>query len=544
MLPVGLEKCGSRATIPHGGSLQRYRWLGTALLGLFLASPLSAQLAPVGAPKGSFRFEIQGVFQSADQRLFEGRTEDYLADFGSPAFGSNRLPILKPADSLISAIVGPGFQLNLGGQSANGQLTIGTGIIGAALGLTNKITLFAHIPLVTTRVQAHIKTDSTTGNAGPNPILGNSTNQALADQFFDTFDNALADLESRIANGNYAGDPALDSLARSIAVRGTTVRNALFFLTRDPAEASPFVPTATSATGQQIISTVAGLQDTLANTLGVNGSSFTGTPVLPLNRVTDEDFNSFLADPTGPIQAFPLAEAKISRMGDMDVGAIYTVIDRFDRPRQRGGFRLAVTGLLRLPTGLRDNPNNLLDVGTGNGRYEVGVSGTADLGVGSWGTRLSGGYLLRLSTLRVRRVSSSSEPYADLATLTNVRQDVGDVVNLEARPFFRLARNFALHGLVNYSQIGADAVSYYRPTDAIPGVPASVLAEGKRSAVAVGGGVSYVGRGAHECEPGRRCGLPIEAAWNYSTVITGTGGRVVKFRTTQLEIRWYQRIWR
>jgi hypothetical protein len=56
--------------------------------------------------------------------------------------------------------------------------------------------------------------------------------------------------------------------------------------------------------------------------------------------------------------------------------------------------------------------------------------------------------------------------------------------------------------------------------------------------------VSYVGRAAHECTAGHKCGWPIEAAWNYSTVVSGTGGRVTKFRTTTLEIRWYQRIWR
>ncbi len=200
--------------------------------------------------------------------------------------------------------------------------------------------------------------------------------------------------------------------------------------------------------------------------------------------------------------------------------------------------------MLRLPTGQRDNPNNLLDVGTGNGRYEIGVSGTADLGAGNWGTRLTGGYLVRLPALRVRRVTAPGSPYAGLGTLTNVREDVGDILDLGARPFFRLARNFALSGLVNYSRIGADAMSYNKPSDAIPGIPASILAEGLRSAIVVGGGLSYVGRGAHECEPGRRCGLPIEASWSYSTVVSGSGGRVVKFRTTQLEIRWYQRIWR
>jgi hypothetical protein len=53
-----------------------------------------------------------------------------------------------------------------------------------------------------------------------------------------------------------------------------------------------------------------------------------------------------------------------------------------------------------------------------------------------------------------------------------------------------------------------------------------------------------VGRAAHECEAGRKCGWPIDASWNYTTVVHGSGDRMLKFRTTRLEIRWYQRLWR
>ena len=289
---------------------------------------------------------------------------------------------------------------------------------------------------------------------------------------------------------------------------------------------------------------IRGLQDTLSNTLGVTGTGFTADPVLADARLNDAEFADYLSSTGDTTTVVPLPEAKISRMGDMDVGAIFTVINRFDQPGRRlGGFRLAVTGLVRLPTGQRDDPNNLLDVGTGNGRYEVGVSGTADVGAGRIGTRLEGGYLLRLAALRVRRVAPLDDPFAP-AQLANINENAGDVLSLGARPFFRLAPGIAVHGLVDYYRVGADAAEYNRPSDVIPGVSASVLAEGQRTALAVGGGITYVGRAAHDCEPGRKCGWPIEAAWNYSTVVRATGGRVTKFRTTRLEIRWYQRLWR
>ncbi len=522
--------------------MHRYVRLGAAL-SFMATAPLSAQLAPIGVPKGTLRVDFGGSFESADQRIFGVSTEDYLADFGSHAFGADRLPQLRAADSLLSVLTGqPGSRLNLGTQRANGQLTIGTGTINASLGVTRRLTLFANVPLVTTRVQARLRLDTTVATAGLNtaaPGLGNGVDQNIAQDFFNRFTQTLDSLQKLIGSLG-----ALDPLAQSIYNRGTALRDQLEALTNDPVTASPFLPTSSSAAGQQILAKIHGLQDTLANTLGVSGFGFTIDPFLPQSRVSDAQFAGMITNPTGPFAALPLAEAKISRAGDMDVGAAYTLIDRFDRPGTTGGLRFVVSGLLRLPTGQRDNPNNYWDVGTGNGRYEVGVSGTADLGAGRWGTRLTGGYLVRLAALRVRRVTSPDEPYPTADRLTNVRFNAGDILSLGAKPFYRLARNIALHGQVDFQRIGSDRTAYDRRTDIIAGLNPNALSEGQRSALAVGGGVSYVGRGAHECEPGRRCGWPIEASWNYTSVVHGTGGRVAKFRTTRLEIRWYQRIWR
>jgi len=527
--------------------LHRSGRLAAGLLLLLAAVPVAAQLAPVGVPAGTLRFDIQGMFQSADRRLFQGMTQDYLGDFGSPNFGASQVPYLLTADSLLGAILGqPGYHLNLGAQQAQGELTVGTGTISLALGVTRRLTLFADFPYVATRVQANFKLDSARADAGLNPAhptFGDASDQALAASFFTNFANAMSILQNQIMGGTYAGNPSLDSLARATYTRGSTLEQQLMTLTNDPSAASPFLPTTASAAGAAIIAKVRGLQDTLANTLGVAGSGFNTDPVLASARATESQFQDFATSTSGPLQLFPLGEQLISRLGDMDVGATYTLIDRFDRPGTTGGIRLATTGLLRLPTGLRANPNDPLAVGTGNGRYELGLSGDLDLGAGRWGTRLSGGYLLRLASLRVLRVTPLAAPYSVATNLTNVRFNAGDILDLEARPFFRLERNLAIHATVGYTRTGADNASYYTAADAIPGVPASVLANPSSTSISLGGGVSYVGRSAHECEEGHPCGWPIDAAWNYSTVVSATGGRVLKLKTTSLEIRWYQRIW-
>jgi hypothetical protein len=517
--------------------LYRYWSVVAAVPLLCVATSLPAQLAPLGAPKGALRFEVGGTFQSADHRFLAGQTEDYLADFGSPSFGSNRIGLLVSADSFIGRVLGqPGYRLNLGAERAHGQLTIGTGTIGAALGVTRRLTLFIDVPFVTKVVQANLRNDSTNSEAGLNPAhptLGDPTDRAAAAAFF---------LSNRIASGGYTGPDSV--LAVQTLDRGQQVRDALFGLTSDPGRASPYIPTATSTSGQAILTTVRDLQNTITTTLGVSGTGFSTDPVLASSRLTDDQFIGSVTDPNGPFATFPLIEGRVSRMGDIDVGAIYTVVDRFDQHGRKGGLRLALSGVLRLPTGIRSNPNDLLDVGTGNGRYEIGGYGTADLGAGAVGARLTGGYLARLPARRARRVGDLGSPYVTFDMLTNVRENVGDVMTLGARPFLRLASRFALLGLVDYTRVGADVVSYNSPLDAIPGIPAGVLANGKRTSLAIGGGVTYVGRAVHECEPDHRCGWPIDAWWNYSTVISATGGRVIKYRTTTLGIRWYQRLWR
>ena len=522
------------------------RSVALSLLLLLCHAPLGAQLAPVGTPRGVLRLEIGGAFESADRRLFDGTTEDYLADFGSKALGQDRLPFLASADSILGQIVSaPAFRMNLGRQRARGQLTIGTAILGASLGLTSRITLFAHVPLVTTRVQANLRLDSTTADAGINPahpFNGDPAGQQQAAIFFTSFTAALSTLDANIANGNYAGNPALDSLARATSAEGALLRDQLLAVTSDPALASELLPTMSSSAGMAIMSRVTNLQSTLS-TLSVSG--FVEAPVLAGQRLTDPEFTDLIANPNGRIAAFPIAEAKISRPGDMDVGATFTLLDDFDRPGTTGGARLALTALLRLPTGTRDNPDNLVDVGTGNGRYEAGVSAAADLGRGSIGARFEAGYLMRFSSLRVRRVPPPSEPYPEAFRLTNVNYDAGDVITAGVRPYLRLARSLALVGSAEYWRTGADNVTYSDSKSALPGIPASVLAQdSKRSALAVGAGLSYVGRSGGNCEARSKCGWPIDAELRVRTVAYATGGRVPKYLSTTFGIRWHHRLWK
>jgi hypothetical protein len=152
---------------------------------------------------------------------------------------------------------------------------------------------------------------------------------------------------------------------------------------------------------------------------------------------------------------------------------------------------------------------------------------------------------MRFTTLRVRRVTRPEHPYPEAYRLTNVDYDAGDVISAGVQPFFRLSRGLALVATADYWHAGADDVTYSDAASAVPGVAASDLAiDSERSALAAGGGLSYVGRSGGGCAARQKCGWPIEAELSIRTIVHATGGRVPKYLSTAMGIRWYHRLWK
>lgn len=507
------------------------------------AQPSQAQLEPIGVPKGVVRFTLSGDWTSYNTRFLNGNELDYLADFSRPALGSSFWPDLITADTAIGAIIGnSAYQINLGKQEANGGVTVTTAGLGFAVGLTRGLTLFTNIPIVTTRVQAHFKLDSTTANAGFNPALG--TGQAAAQQFFTDFQQALTTLQANISNGIYGapGSP-LRNHAQAVSQQAALLRDRLFTVSLDPVNASPFMPVDTSTAGVAILTSISDLQDTLANPAGLNVPGFTSTVPLPTGRLSADDINSFVSNPLGPVQGFPLREAQVSQVGDVEVGAAYTLVDRWDQKGHLGGIRAVAQASMVLPTGKVENPANFLDIGTGNKRYEIHGGLTADLGYGRLGARLIGNYQRRFSSDRALRVTPPDQPIPFFNRSASVTLDPGDFYSLSAQPFFRLAPQLAITAGISYWHEAEGSASYLTSSDVIAGVSAGVLAQqSARSATTFTAGLTYVGRAAHECQNGK-CGLPIDATLTYERVLSATGGRVPGAETVRGGIRFYKRFW-
>jgi hypothetical protein len=523
---------GSTKTVNGGGELkQRVRWILSLCL-VLPGAPLGAQLPSITVPQGLFRIELGGEFRHSDSRFHAGSTEDIGRPFTTLPMGSDFFPTLSTSEARIGAIIGnPTYRINLGRSTGQGFIDIGTVTIAAAYGLTRRLTVFGSVPIVKTRSQLTFRFDSSGADAGFNPndpALGSAAGQIQTAAFFTEFDAALTTLGAKIANGDYDADPAQKALAQQALADGTSLRDGFAVVYADPD--APFVPTETSTAGLALTDTVAIFQATLA---GLNVSGFSTLPALAATPISETDFDNFITAPAGPVRGFPLDEANLNLLGDIEAGISYGLVDNWNRGAKLGGFRAAVTGTVRFPTGQLDRPENFLDVGTGTGHFAARVTGSVDLGSGRWGARIIGGYEFGFPATLVRRVSGPFQPIAFASRTTEVQREPGDLLEFSAAPFFRLAPALAITGGVRLRHRTKDVVSY--ANDSLPGVDPAVLAdETEWSLAEFQAGVVYVAPAAIDIT---RKGLPVEASWIIEGPLSESGGIVAKERTMRLLLR-------
>jgi hypothetical protein len=522
-----------------GGLRQRGGWVLFALV--MTAYPAVAQLAPVGLPKGVFRLELGGQFGHEDSRFRDGKTEDVSESFTTSTLGGRFYGPLAAGESAIGRIIGNvNYQLNAGSTKANGLIQVGTGYIGGSYGLTSRISLFVTVPIVQTRSQVHLVFDSTGADAGFNPgdpVYGTALGQTQTNGFFNDFAAALIQLQTNINNGVYDTNPAQKQAAQDAHDQGAILKDELtnIFANRD----APLVPIGSSGAGTGIIDSITTYQNTLA-TFSVTG--FSSQPALASQPMDSTGFQNLLTNPGGPIAVFPLEDVAISRLGDIEGGIGYTLVDRWNRENHPGGLRVVVEGRMRFPTGLIDRSDDLIDVGTGSGHLAIGGAGTVDLGTGRIGIRIRGGYERSFAREVNRRVSSPLMAIVPASRLRTVSRRPGDLIDVAATPFFRLVPSIALLGGVRLRRHGLDQVSYVNAADSIPGVPASVLADGTNWTLTTFlAGLSYQSPAA--IAPGS-AGFPIEASWTIEGPLSSSRGIVAKERTMRFQIRMYTRIFK
>lgn len=225
------------------------------------------------------------------------------------------------------------------------------------------------------------------------------------------------------------------------------------------------------------------------------------------------------------------SNSKRTGIGDVDAGVIYTFIDRWNADAARG-VRFAVTGAYRFPSGAVALPSDPYEVALGAGTPAIGMGAALDLGGGTFGARLSGTYLLQMSGDFTRRIDSVP---------AGVTVKPGSQLRLGIAPYYRLARALGVVGSAAWLNQGTDEVQYTTPADSVPGIPASVLAEGTgASRLLLSIGLTYSSSGQRADGTN---GIPLDAGWRWETTVASSGGIATKWSAIIFFARLYARIW-
>jgi hypothetical protein len=503
-----------------------------ALIFVAAAVPLTAQLPPITVPKGLLRLDFGGRLDNWDRRYLNGVKQDAASDFIRNPVDGLWLPGLGEAEARLRLVTGVNaLSLSLGQSTSTMLVNVGTGSIGAAYGVTRRLTLFGTVPIVRVRVQPTFQLDSTGATAGFNPadpVFGTPAGAAQTGLFLNQLSAALTTLSQRLSAGAYDGDPARKAMAQAILATGSDLDQLL-------ANAN-FLPLTGTPGATALASSIEAVRTGLVST-DTTITQVVGLPALPVAWIGTPGFDDFVTNSAGPITAQPFAPPVLSYLGDIEVGAAYAWLDH--RPATGGGLavRSVLQGLVRLPTGKLDLPDAFFDLPTGDGQPDVQGDLVTDLVFGKLGARLTGRYVLQLPGRQDRRVAPLDQPISLASALAGVERDPGEIVEGSLEPFVRIGPTLSLVAGVRYWSKQADKYSYVTNQAPIEGVDISVLAQdSEETGTALSAGLSFVHMGVRR---DGTAGMPMDAALRWEMITRSTLGRVPAKQTVSVVLRLY-----
>jgi len=524
-------------------------------------------------PRGVVRIGVSGSWTSFDEVYVSrpaGETSGDAAPFGArlslDTLGAAQIPALVPVERGLRALTGdPALTLSIGQTRVSADATTITTPFAAEFGLAGRLSVGVMVPYVVTRTSVVLDANAGGGqsaNVGFNPALGSeeaqAANAALAAQLDDASTRLRGALASCDAHPVAAGCDALiarrdEALALIEGTGQFAAGVARIYGTGAGSSPSPLVPLASAPAQRAVEERVAAFRAAYASfNLGdvIIASGPVGAPVA-LGAV---GVQSVLAEPLFGVRADSLRSVERAHVGDIELAAKLKLLDSFGSdPAARlspGGFnyRAAVTGVVRLGTGQPNLPDDLTDVGRGDGQNDLEVRSAVDLLFGRrfWASVI-GRYVYQLADEEVVRITDRPDvaivPYFRRQL---VERKLGDYYELEANP--RVVFN-------DYLSVGAHylyrrkAEDEYRGRFAIDSattgfgaidLDASVLNAGtEQTEHRVGGGVAFSTVAAHNRGRAR---VPLELTYLHYTTARGIGGNLPKRSFDQIQLRVYTRI--
>ncbi len=523
------------------------------------------------APRGAIRVQFSTAITDFSQRYgrgtigrADGSLEPLFADFSADTLGIRQFPGLTPVQNAIRSLTGnPAFTLSLGKSVLTSSVRVQTTPIALEAGLSNRLSIGVMVPIVSARhqVQFNVNPDSSRGTVSINPgralDTAATTNALLVTQLTAARTQLTALLASCVANPSsnttcpavIATAPALTSNAQAfadgiVAVYGTSRTNG-----------SLFVPLAGSAADSAIQNRIAAFR-TQFTQLGITAlaPSTTG-PSRPVAAVTPDGLQRVVQDSLPGLLAARLGTITRQGLGDIEVAVKLRLFDSFgtrsDTTRflPRGlNLRQSFAGAYRFGTGTIDQPDDLLDVGTGDGQNDIEVRSFTDVVYGrKFFASLIARYTVQLADQQVRRITDRPEEvFVPSYRERLVARNLGDQLELEFTPrwilsdFFSVGAQYLIRRKAEDRFVGAFTVP---PAES--GLPTAVTLDASTlrfetaaTEQRVGFGLTFSSLAAHARG---KASLPIEVQYFNSRTVTGSGGAVPRLSIHQLQVRLYPR---
>jgi hypothetical protein len=539
-----------------------------------LANPAGAQrVLGVGddalvLPRGVFRFRTLAQWTWFNERYGkdtpgrpDGALEPLGIDFTLDTIGVRQFPNLATLQAGLQSLTGnPTWFATLGNTQVNLRDHVNAFPFVFEAGLSKRLSIGLQIPYVHTQTSAffNVNTAGTNGNLGFNPALSVAAAQAqnatLNTQFTAAANQLQGSLDACAANP--AASPQCPALNANRANAQALVNNSRAFAggVNQIYTTSPFVPIVGTDAQLAIEARVAAFRS-LYQQFGITQIAATTTgPFAAQTRLSVRDAQTILTNPAFGIQAAPLQSVSRSHIGDIDLGAKFSVFDTFGgsseaRMSPTGvNFRAAVGGMFRFPSGQIESPDNFIDLGTGRGAPAIEGRLYSDLLLGShfWES-----FVLRYNhpfsdkeTMRI--LDRPNEELAPLYRRQSVDRQLGSVLEFETAPRFVVNSFFAVSAWYMYRHKQADD---YSGTFTIPAattgfadvtLDASTLnLETEQTEHRFGGGISF--SNLYSFEQGK-AKLPFEVTYLHWQTMGGSGGNQPKFFTDQIQLRLYARL--
>jgi len=558
--------------------------LALAFIAIF-ADPAGAQrVLGVGddalvLPRGVFRFRTLGQWTFFNERYGmdtpgrpNGALEPLGVDFTLDTIGVKQFPNLARLQTGLQILTGnPTWYATLGNTVVNLRDHVAAFPFVFEAGLSKRFSVGIQIPYVQTRASTffNVNTSGTNGNLGFNPALAVPAAATVNATMYTQFITAAATLEGQLAacQANPGVSPSCPALLANQASATSLIANSRAFAggTVGPVggqynplggvyTTSPFVPIVGTDAQLALEARVAAFR-ALYQQFGVTSIAATTTgPFASQSRLTVSDAQRILTDSAFGIVAEPLKTVSRSHVGDIDIGGKFSLYDSFGgsmeaRMSPSGlNYRTAVGGIIRIPTGQIESPNNFIDLGTGRGAMAIEGRWFSDLLVGS---RFWESFILRFNKPfadeeEMRILDLPNEELAPLYRRQTVHRQLGTTFEFETTPRVVVNDYLAVSAWYLYRHKQHDS---YTGTFTIPAavtgfadVPldASTLnLETEQTEHRFGGGISFSNLYSFEQGKAR---IPFEVTYLHWQTMKGSGGNQPKFFTDQIQLRLYARI--